>query len=193
MLFASKRRLRAVFTYDRRQASEERPVPPKTTFDDKDDTMMAETPAVLAGERAKTHFDKGYNCAQSVLMASGEVFGIEVPSELVRGMASFTGGIGYAGCTCGALVGASVVAGMLTADEKRPRRNNKATDVSGKLHDMFKENYNTTCCRALRKGRDFKDKETRLKCREITAHTAELLVKTVDTSKIPIKNGRASR
>lgn len=191
MLFGSKRKLRAMPVNALRSPAEGRLAPPRTASCEIDDMPMFSTPSERAGERARAYFDSGYNCAQAVLLASAEVMGIDISPDTVKGMASFAGGIGYAGCTCGALAGAAVFAGILTADEKRPRKNKKATDMSGKLHDSFKEHYKTTCCRALRNGRDFKDKETRVRCGAITANTARLLVDIVDTSKAAAKQGRA--
>jgi C_GCAxxG_C_C family probable redox protein len=176
-----------------RSTVEGRLAPPRAIAEDIDDLPIFSAPIERAGERARAYFDSGYNCAQAVLLASAEVMSIDISPDTVKGMASFAGGIGYAGCTCGALAGASVFAGILMADEKRPRKNKKATDMSGKLHDSFKEHYKTTCCRALRKGRDFKDKETRIRCRAITANTAEMLIGLVDTSKAAAKAGGAFR
>ena len=194
MLFGSRDKFRATPVKDLRSTVDGRLAVPRTASCDKDDMSMGVcTPSELAGERARAYFDSGYNCAQAVLLASAEVMNVDISPDTVKGMASFAGGIGYAGCTCGALVGASVFTGILMADEKRPRKNKKATDASGRFHDLFKEHYKTTCCRALRKGRDFKDKETRSRCRGITANTAQLLIDIVDTAKAAAKQGRAFR
>lgn len=188
MLFGGRLKFRAAVLPEYRPVSG-RGMTPSLTRGDMGDSV----PAVAAGQYAEAYFDRGYNCAQSVLMAASDALGVNVPPEMVRGMAAFTGGIGYSGCTCGALVGASAFAGMLAADESWPRRNKRATDVGAKLHDAFKERYKTTCCRALRKGRDFHDRESRADCREITASTAELLVGIIETAKVRGKSGRVSR
>lgn|GEM_PF-1181955 len=193
MLFGSRNKLRAMPVKDSRSTMDGRLAPQGTASGDTEDISMPHTPSALVGERARAYFDSGYNCAQAVLLASAEVLDVDISPDTVKGMASFTGGIGYAGCICGALVGASVFAGILMADVRRPRKNKKATDASGKLHDSFKEHYKTTCCRVLRKGRDFKDKGVRSECREITANTAELLLNTLDSTKTASKPGRAFR
>ncbi len=133
------------------------------------------SPSKLASDIAANYFDKGYNCAQSVLMSASEIFGVEIPPELVRGAASFTGGIGYSGCVCGALVGASIFTGIISADEKRPRKNKKTLDINEKLQSIFRDNFKTTCCRVLRRDRDFKDRKANQRCREITAKTSGFL------------------
>jgi len=133
-------------------------------------------PNKVAGELASYYFDKGYNCAQSVLLSASEALKIDMPTEMIKGMAAFAGGVGHSGCICGALVGATALIGAISADDTGPRKNRKALDLSSKFHDIFKDNFKTTCCRSLRKGAGFKDKAANKRCKEITFTTAELLV-----------------
>jgi len=132
-----------------------------------------------AYERAAHCFDQGYNCAQSVMLSAAETFDVAIPAEIIKGAAAFTGGIGYCGCTCGALTGASLFIGVISADDKKPRKRTKTLDLSGRFHDRFKDTFKSTCCRVLRKGSDFKDKQADRRCKEITAMTARLLVDMV--------------
>ncbi len=155
----------------------------------KERAQDAVSQAVIAGselargdaayKRAERFFGQGYNCAQSVILSAAGTFDVVVPPEVIKGAAAFTGGIGYCGCTCGALAGASLFIGVISADDKKPRRRTKTLDVSGKFHDCFKDTFKSTCCRVLRKGDDFKDKQADRRCREITAMTARLLVDAV--------------
>jgi len=140
------------------------------------DTGNGSSSNKVAGELAACYFDKGYNCSQSVLLSASEALEIDMPAEMIKGMAAFTGGVGFSGCICGALVGATTLIGSVTADDTRPRRSKKTLDLSGKFHDIFKDNFKTTCCRSLRKGADLKDKAADKRCKEITIITAELLV-----------------
>ncbi len=141
----------------------------------------------VAHERAARCFDRGYNCAQSVMLSAAETFDIAIPSEIIKGAAAFTGGIGYSGCTCGALTGASLFIGVISADDKKPRRRTKTLDLSGEFHDRFKDTFKSTCCRVLRKGSDFKDKQADRRCKEITAVTARLLVDMISQEMITEK------
>ncbi|MHB0976314.1 MAG: C-GCAxxG-C-C family protein [Candidatus Aquicultorales bacterium] len=145
------------------------------------------TPAALedrAEAAAARYFAKGFNCAQSVVMAAFETMGTDPPPALVRGTAAFTGGMGFAGCTCGALVGASLVLGAVAGDETRPRKNKKATDLSGPFHDRFKERFGSTCCRVLRQGENLRSGRSTGRCREITAITAGMVAKTLLGEKV---------
>lgn len=141
----------------------------------------------FTGTIAGQYFDEGYNCAQAVIMSAAQALGIDVPHAVVRGAASFTGGIGYAGCTCGALVGASLLIGMISADLNSPRKSRNTLDLSGRFHDIFRDNFKVTCCRSLRNGKHFRNKEVRRKCREITVRTSELLVEMLANNPLALK------
>lgn len=65
------------------------------------------TPAAYA-ERAKANHDKGYNCAQSVLLAFAEEAGM-TEAQAAHLMQGFGGGMGGLGEVCGALSGAAAV------------------------------------------------------------------------------------
>ncbi|HEY3373778.1 MAG TPA: C-GCAxxG-C-C family protein [Candidatus Aquicultor sp.] len=132
------------------------------------------SPAV--GDLARRYFDQGYNCAQSVLLSTADMLGVDVPLAMVKGAASFTGGVGKSGCICGALVGASLILGVISVSDTKPQKGKKALDLTGQFHDIFKANFRSTCCRVLRKDRTFKDKDADLRCKELTARTAELLI-----------------
>lgn len=64
------------------------------------------------GEKAYNLFMQGYNCAQAVALAFGDVTGLE-EAALARQMASFGGGLGGLREICGALSGMELVAGHL--------------------------------------------------------------------------------
>lgn len=129
-----------------------------------------------AGDLAGFYYDQGYNCAQSVILAASQTLKVDVPREVITGASSFSGGIGYSGCVCGALVGGSMFIGIISANHEKARKNKKTLSLSGKLHNAFMSNFGTTYCRELLNGRSFKDKESKQKCRDITVKTAGILV-----------------
>ena len=64
-------------------------------------------------ERAQQLFGEGYNCAQSVVAAWADVYG--VPEDVaLRISSSFGGGIGRMRLTCGAASGLFMLAGLET-------------------------------------------------------------------------------
>jgi C_GCAxxG_C_C family probable redox protein len=62
-------------------------------------------------------FHEGYNCAQAILAAYGDMFGLERETAFKIG-ASFGGGIANTGDTCGAVSGALMVIGLRYGSEK---------------------------------------------------------------------------
>ena len=60
------------------------------------------------GEVAKDYMKKGCNCCQSVVLAFPDI--LKLDQETLSALAaSFGGGMGYLGLTCGALAGAGMV------------------------------------------------------------------------------------
>ena len=65
----------------------------------------------VLGEKASSHFLKGYNCAQSVLLTMFEHWNGR--NELIPKIATgFGGGIGRCGSLCGALAGGVMALGV---------------------------------------------------------------------------------
>jgi len=62
-------------------------------------------------------FHEGYNCAQAILAAYGDMFGLERKNALKIG-APFGGGVANTGDTCGALSGALMVIGLRYGSDK---------------------------------------------------------------------------
>jgi C_GCAxxG_C_C family probable redox protein len=64
----------------------------------------------------------------------------------------FPVGIGGAGCTCGAITGGIMSLGLVfgRTAPKDPKVD-KAMKLSRELHDIFKKNHKSLCCRTLNK------------------------------------------
>lgn len=62
-------------------------------------------------------FHEGYNCAQAILAAYGDMFGLERQNAFKIG-APFGGGVANTGNTCGALSGALMVIGLRYGSDK---------------------------------------------------------------------------
>ena len=85
----------------------------------------------------------GHNCCQAVLAAYAEELGLP-PELLYRMGAAFGGGMATMEATCGALCGAQIVMGLMSAQGK---------PVSGKaraVYRAFEASAGATQCRALK-------------------------------------------
>lgn len=101
-------------------------------------------------ECAVSLFQKGYNCAQAILAAWCERFGLPQDTA-VKLAGGFGGGIGRNGEICGALTGAILVLGLRygTAD---PNDKNTRYDLYRRTRDLmrrFKDNAGSLYCRQL--------------------------------------------
>ncbi len=66
-----------------------------------------------AVELASEHFSRdGFNCAESVLYGVARALGLPADEQVLRAATPFGGGIGLAGCTCGALSGGAMALGL---------------------------------------------------------------------------------
>ncbi|MFA6448796.1 MAG: C-GCAxxG-C-C family protein [bacterium] len=100
------------------------------------------------GDIAVAHFDSGYNCAESVLLAMMETF--DIKSSIAPRMASgFGGGISRCGYTCGAFSGAVIAFGLLFGrDKPEDDRANSYSKVQ-EFDKRFVEKFGAVDCATL--------------------------------------------
>lgn len=101
-------------------------------------------------ETALTAFASGFNCAQAVLAAYCEDFGLDTPTALRLGE-GFGGGVAGGGGLCGALSGAVMALGLYAGRDE-------AGDLAAKEHTQslilallarFQARHGDTACEAL--------------------------------------------
>jgi len=116
------------------------------------------------GDRAVAAHTEGYNCAQAVVAAVCEEFGIDRVTAF-QFSGAFGGGIARSGETCGAVSGALMLIGMKYA------KTSPVDDVSkGKCYDVAAEflrkfqdaHHGCTKCRELLNGDRFNPEEEAL-------------------------------
>ncbi|MCL6611868.1 MAG: C-GCAxxG-C-C family protein [Peptococcaceae bacterium] len=132
-----------------------------------------------ARNRAGDYFRNGYNCAESIFLAFRDWLGLDVPVETVRALTGFGGGLGHAGCMCGALTGSAVVLGLLRGRTSAEESRDQAYALSKEFHDRFETNFGYTCCRSLN-PHPFDTKEHLRHCIKITGNTGKLLAEFIN-------------
>lgn len=90
---------------------------------------------------------------------------------MVAMAALFGEGMG-SGCTCGALTGMIIAAGIM--NKYHPHA--LGPGLSQHLHDRFKQEFGSTCCRVIKKKRTMIQKISNKACIDLTSRTAEILV-----------------
>ena len=101
-------------------------------------------------KKAAEYFGKDYNCAQSVLLAMQDYYGVP-KSELIPKIATpFGAGIGRCGSLCGALTGAVLAIGLKHGtDTTNLKEKEKSYELAQKLYKRFVEVWGSPFCREL--------------------------------------------
>ena len=131
--------------------------------------------AQLAGQS----FREGYNCAEAIVRTFRDGMKADISDEALRMASGFGGGLGHAGCMCGALSGAVMVLGMLQGRVNKEQSRGPIYASAQEFHGVFKDKFGATCCRVLN-PHPFGSKEHLRNCIKITAGTAEILASYID-------------
>ncbi len=143
----------------------------------------------IMGQAAKDYaienFKNGLNCAESVydgLLRAGALEG--VAPETVAMVLGFGGGVGMAGCLCGALAAAVIANGAIYGrpDPYAVPAENRGGEIAEKyyarynnlLWDFAEANGSPLCKEICSKYEDFHGKERKVGCLKLIGATAEL-------------------
>ena len=105
------------------------------------------------GERAEQNFRRGYNCAQSVVLAFGDVTGLDEHTAAMLS-SSFGGGMGRLREVCGAVSGALTVLGLVQGYADPDDREAKKAHYHRvqEFARSFREENGSIICRELLSG-----------------------------------------
>ncbi len=96
--------------------------------------------------RASSLYESGYWCAESVLKAVNEIASEPLPPQVTRVASGFCEGFGGSRCTCGALAGAVMAAGLLCGREEPSDAWEPSYDAAGELCKRFVEDERASTC-----------------------------------------------
>lgn len=131
----------------------------------------------LIAQRASRYFSAGHNCCQSILLAAGEIWSLEIHPDVILAGEYFRQGLA-SGCTCGALAGGEMALAIY-----RQRRSLPADDQPAKqLYEQFVALFGSSCCRVLRQRQNILSKVNNQGCKKITAESAALLYRLIADS-----------
>lgn len=119
-------------------------------------------------------------CAEAVMVALNQgLNGGLTEAQAIAMAAPFSEAMGNSGCMCGAVSGAVLGSGPLLGKEPPYRHREEMRDNSRALHDAFKAEYGSTCCRALSRSVRHDKKAHHQHCAEFTGKAAELAARLV--------------
>jgi C_GCAxxG_C_C family probable redox protein len=143
---------------------------------DKKEPNLSPTAEKLVGlirHRAENLFETHQLlCSEAVLHTLNQGLGGGLPPEAAIRIASpFSEGIGGAGCACGGFSGALMGVGLFLGRQGLDARGLKTVQVKGReLHDLFRSEFGSTCCKVLTKKVRHDQKALMKLC---TLHTGE--------------------
>ena len=117
------------------------------------------------GEIAKNNFQNGCNCAQAVLLAFCEDYGMERETALTIA-AGFGSGMAGLRETCGTVTGANMVIGLAKGKNRM-----EANRTFREFADRFREKNGSLVCKELLAARI----KTRLTCADLCYDAGKLL------------------
>ncbi|TEB04965.1 putative redox-active protein [Pelotomaculum schinkii] len=128
-----------------------------------------------ARNKAGDYFRQGYNCSESIFLAFRDLVAPELDAGLVKMFTGFGGGLGHAGCMCGALSSAEMIISLFTGRTSNQEDREVSYQAAREYHDLFNERFGGTCCRALN-PHSFDTPEHLKNCLKITGNTGKLLM-----------------
>lgn len=136
--------------------------------------------AQMAQDARKLYAGDTMCCSEAVLTVLNREFQGGLPQNIVISMAKgFCGGIGDAGCLCGAVAGAIMGQGLILGQGPIPAEEKLVRAASREFHRRFIERHRSTCCRVLTRRRKREGPEAGVECAQLVesacAISAELL------------------
>ncbi|WP_088186782.1 C-GCAxxG-C-C family (seleno)protein [Desulfosporosinus sp. FKA] len=138
-----------------------------------------------ARSRAGNKFKEGFNCSESILHAFNELLNNPLSSESLKMATGFGGGLGYAGCMCGALTSSVMVLGLYQGRITHQQDREPLYNLAHEFHDRFSDQFGGTCCRVLN-PHDFDSPEHLKHCLKLTGGTAKLLMEFILEKKLTL-------
>jgi len=100
--------------------------------------------------RATEHMTNGLVCAESVLLATCEEFGLDIDEKVIPKIAyAFAGGIGNTGSVCGAVAGATMAIGLIKDRGETMEEMMSVLGLAAEFRKRFEAEMKTISCREL--------------------------------------------
>ncbi|MBO0525542.1 hypothetical protein EXQ31_18470 [Clostridium botulinum] len=130
---------------------------------------------------AEDYYRNGdFYCSEAVVKTIRDEFKLEVSDDAIAMASGFPVGMGGSGCTCGAIAGGIMALGMVFGrKEAKDPKVSKSMELSKKLHDDFKKEHKSLCCRFLTKDMELGSKEHMDQCIAFTGEVAERVARII--------------
>lgn len=135
-----------------------------------------------ARKTAEDYYRNGdYYCSEAIVRTIRDAYGLDAPDTVIAMASGFPIGIGGSGCTCGAVAGGVMALGLFFGrSEPGDPKVDKAMALSAELHESFKNNHKTLCCRKLTKGMELGSPVHMEQCISLTGEVAAETAKIIE-------------
>ena len=123
---------------------------------------------------AQKYYDMDYNCAESMVHAGNEYYGLGLSDHDMRMVGAFGGGM-QVGDVCGALTGAACVISAKYIETRAHAQKQELHDVTLKLVRAFQEKFGSRLCGKIKV--EYFEKEIR--CLNTVQTAADVLEKVI--------------
>lgn len=113
---------------------------------------------------------KMYNCAEAMLNAANDYYGLGLDEKALKAIVPFGGGF-FMENTCGLVTGGLAAIGVLLASGDHPYANAALIETTKKWVSAFEEKFGSCGCKALKEGREG--------CKELASDAAALFESVV--------------
>jgi C_GCAxxG_C_C family probable redox protein len=143
-------------------------------------------PIDRVADQSGLYFDQGYYCAESVLLAVCDHYGIQSP-WIPKIATGFCSGVARTGGLCGAYTGAVMAVNLFSGRETPKTSLEKNFRAVNRLTDLFKASFGDTGCPQLIQcrldnpegQRQFRENNRIVKCRQYTVAAAAMAMQVI--------------
>lgn len=132
-------------------------------------------------ETAENYYRNGdFFCSEAIVKTIKDEFDLPISDDIVAAASGFPIGIGGSGCTCGAVSGGVMALGLIFGRQQaKDPKVRKTMELTKELHERFRSNHKSLCCRVLTKGLDMGSGEHKEQCISFTGEVAEEVAKII--------------
>ena len=130
-------------------------------------------------QKAYDYHHRGFHCAEAVLKAAADSYGVDLDGRVVRLATAFGGGVGKTHHElCGALSGGIIALGMLYGRHEPGADWTRAHQTAAEFKRRFVQAYGTTTCGAMLAG--FGPQQEMRRCKRLSGEVAGMLWEIIE-------------
>lgn len=132
-------------------------------------------------DEAEAYYRNGdFYCSEAIVATIRKHFDADIPLDAIAMASGFPVGVGGSKCICGAVSGGVMCLGYFFGrKEVKDDKVNKAMQLASELHQSFKDNHKTLCCKILTNNMKMGSDTHMEQCIGFTGEIAETTAKII--------------